>query len=67
MSKQKIQELLKEAEAKLQEAEQLARETEQGFYWDGPAYGMGGWFDPNVTTNEWGEETDGWRASSNSC
>ena len=59
--------LIKQAEAKLDEAVEFARENGLSFHWNGPAYGMGGYFDPEETKDEWGEDTGGWAASSQSC
>lgn len=64
---QKISVLLAEARAKLNEAAEIARTAGTSFSWSGPAYGMGGYFDPEDTKDEWGEETNGWQASSHSC
>ena len=63
----KINALLAEADAKLVEAAQIADEAGVDFYWSGPDYGMGGYYTPEEKTNEWGESTSGWQASSNSC
>lgn len=63
----KINEKLNEAEKALEEATQLAREAKVHFSWSGPAYGMGGDFDWESSTDQYGQETDGWLASSNSC
>ena len=60
--------LLDAADAKLAEVVAFAREKEIQFYYDGPAYGMGGSFYPEKKKNgEWGEDSDGWQASSQSC
>lgn len=64
---EKIDALLAEANAKLEEAANVAREAGVSFSWDGPTYGMGGWFDPEVTTDAYGDQTEGWQASSYSC
>ncbi len=59
--------LVKAAEAKLDEAVAFATANNLSFHWNGPAYGMGGSFDPEETKDEWGEDTGGWMASSQSC
>lgn len=59
--------LVSAAEAKLDEAVEFARANNLSFNWEGPAYGMGGSFDPEETKDEWGEDTNGWQASSQSC
>jgi len=41
---EKIAALLKEAEAKIEEAERLAKEAGVDFHCSGPSYGMGGYF-----------------------
>lgn len=63
----KISSLLAQADAKLEEAAKIAREAGVSFSWSGPAYGMGGYFEPEGHTDQWGDETDGWMASSQSC
>lgn len=63
-----VQEALNAAEAALKEAEKLAIANDETFYWDGPTYGMGGYFYPGETTDNWGDaKTDAWQASSMSC
>lgn len=66
----KIADLIREADEKIREAEKLADEHGLQFSWDGPSYGMGGWYTPNhpdwESSNCYGEET-GWMASSHSC
>lgn len=52
----KIAELVKVAETALEEAEKLATQYSISFSWDGPGYGMGGWFQSNE-----------WQSSSSSC
>ena len=42
----KIAALIKEAEAKIAEAEKIAEESGIDFSWSGPAYGMGGSYTP---------------------
>lgn len=51
-----IEALLAEADAKLEEARQLADDAEIYVSWSGPTYGMGGWI-----------ESGEWQASSYSC
>lgn len=62
-----IQEKLDAANKALEEAANIARAHKTSFSWSGPTYGMGGWFDPENTEDYYGNETDGWLASSNSC
>lgn len=52
----------------LTEAESFATEHKLSFRID-PSYGMGGTFDGESVgeKDEWGEESDGWFASSQSC
>ncbi len=52
----KVAALVEEAQKLLAEAEKIATEAGIGFAWDGPGYGMGGWF-----------ESGEWNASSQSC
>lgn len=47
---------IKEAETALAEAAKTADENGVSFRWNGPDYGMGGWYDE-----------DGWNPSSQSC
>lgn len=71
--KNQINALLKEAQAKISEAEALADKSGEGFNWGGPAYGMGGWYNPEPSEKY--EDSDGyydsdeygWQASSQSC
>jgi len=63
----KLQLLMDEAEAKLREAAEFARANDLSFTVDGPSYGMGGTFDPDRTEDNYGNESDGWLASSQSC
>ena len=62
-----IQVKLQEAKKLLDEAAEIARKHNVWFHWDGPTYGMGGSFDPEYTEDDYGDETNGWRASSHSC
>ncbi len=62
-----LQALLDDADAKLAEAAAFAREKKIQFHYDGPAYGMGGSFYPEKDKDEWGEDSNGWQASSHSC
>lgn len=51
-----------------EECADIAREHGVSFSYGGPAgYGDGGYFDPERTHNDWGDESDGWLASSQSC
>lgn len=63
----KLDALLKEVDTKLTEATEFARSKGLSFHFEGPAYGMGGSFDPERGEDEWGEDTGGWLASSQSC
>lgn len=63
-----VQEAIDAAEAALKEAEKIAIANDEMFYWDGPTYGMGGYFYPGESTDNWGDvKTDAWQASSMSC
>ncbi len=62
-AKTKIDELVKEAYAKITEAEELSEQSGLEFYFS-PAYGMGGTYYPE--NNAW-EVSPGWSASSQSC
>lgn len=63
-----VREALNAADAALKEAEKIAIATNKDFYWNGPAYGMGGHFTPGESIDEWGDtQTDAWQASSMSC
>jgi inosine/xanthosine triphosphate pyrophosphatase family protein len=71
---EKIERLLKEAENAINEACRLARDHKLTFSWDGPSYGMGGYFDGQAAVTKKGEygetydeDFDGWNASSQSC
>ena len=67
---EKLQALLNFADASLKEATNFAREKGLSFHYDGPAYGMGGEFDPFWDTDEDQEDDEprcGWQASSQSC
>ncbi|MDD5149989.1 MAG: hypothetical protein PHC28_05835 [Flavobacterium sp.] len=61
-----IANLIKEAEAKISEAEALAKEYKLSFSWSGPAYGMGGYYDGDWETSNC-EGESGWNPSSSSC
>lgn len=65
--KNKIGELLQEASRNLDEAARLAEENGESFYWDGPAYGMGGFYRSEEYNKKWDESNHGWMASSESC
>lgn len=66
-NKEKINQLLREAEEKLAEAQKLANEAGIVFYWSGPAYGMGGSYVSKEAAEQWGSSDAGWQASSYSC
>lgn len=51
-----IQQLTKEATEVLCKAADIAKEFGVEFSWDGPAYGMGGWY-----------SSDEWQSSSDNC
>jgi hypothetical protein len=63
-----ISALVAEAYALIHSAEAIAAEHQLGFNFD-LAYGMGGYFDGKSVgeTDEWGQESDGWHPSSQSC
>lgn len=56
-----------ELDQKLSEVEAFATEHNLHFHWNGPTYGMGGYFDPTREHDSWGEGGPGWSASSHSC
>jgi hypothetical protein len=64
----KLSELVAEAKQALFDACDFAQEHGLSFTFE-PTYGMGGTFNGNDVgkTNEYGEESDGWYASSLSC
>ena len=63
-----VDKLLRAAEENLRKATELAATHNYDFHWDGPEYGMGGYFHAGTTTDQWGDEkTDSWLASSQSC
>lgn len=64
----KLAALVQEVYDALRAAEDFAEEHKLGFSFS-PAYGMGGYFDGEQVggTNEWGDESDGWNPSSQSC
>lgn len=73
-----LNKLIEESEKALQEAEAFADEHGLEFSWEGPAYGMGGYYqskkaylaeygEDEPLVNSWGEEQYGWQASSQSC
>lgn len=65
---QELAALVSKFESALAEAEAFATEHKLSFRID-PCYGAGATFDGAEVgeTNEWGEETYGWFASSQSC
>lgn len=64
---EKISILLETAEEALAEAADIAREAGVDFGWAGPTYGMGGGFDHERTQDAWGNESNGWRSSTEYC
>lgn len=51
-----------------EKAADIAREADVPFTYKGPAgYGDGGYFDADRTEDHYGNECDGWLASSQSC
>ncbi len=73
---QEIAALVASSQATIREAEVLADKHGVEFYYDGPQYGMGGYYNPrtldelgNPVLNRWGgsPEGEGWMASSHSC
>lgn len=62
-----LEAMLKEADDKLKEAVAFAREKNIQFYYEGPSYGMGGSFYPEREEGKYGEVSNGWQASSQSC
>jgi hypothetical protein len=54
----KIADLLEQADALIAQAVGVSEESGISFYWDGPKYGMGGYYNP---------EEDGWNTSAHSC
>jgi hypothetical protein len=69
----KVAEQLKIAEAALKEAARVADEAKISFSWEGPSYGMGGYYEGDKESRyfeDWQEsdaEDAGWSASSQSC
>lgn len=53
---ERIAEILAQVEALLAEAAKVADDAGVTFYWDGPTYGMGGWYESNE-----------WQSSNSSC
>lgn len=64
---QQIQQLLKHAETILAECEKIATENKVDFRWDGPTYGMGGWFIAGEDQDDDWNGSAEWQASSHSC
>ena len=62
-----IDALIKESADALEKACELAKQHGISFSIEGPAYGMGGSFNPERKEDRWGTESDGWLASSQSC
>lgn len=65
-AKKQIQQLIKQAETILTECERIAKKNKVDFRWDGPSYGMGGWYIAGEDDEDWDGST-GWQASSHSC
>ena len=65
--KEYIEACLAQADSALEAAAACGRAHGQYFSWSGPAYGMGGSFDPSYTEDEYGNESDGWYSSSQGC
>lgn len=63
----KIAEQLKIANEALKEAQRIADDAGVSFSWDGPTYGMGGYYTPNFEESDNYYEESGWNASSQSC
>lgn len=66
ISKQ-IEVLLSAAQDLIYEAEALADEHEVTFSVNFGGYGMGGYYDPTDREDQWGNDNQGWHASSQSC
>lgn len=72
---QKIAELIKQAHELLGQAAQLADQHQINFGYDGPAFGMGGYYSPRPVEDEnWtssdcyvgdGDDNYGWQSSNN--
>lgn len=69
-----ISEKIKQAEAIIFEAEAIANENGVSFDWEGFAYGMGGYFVPKSSDEDWSgsydeesNENGVWLSSSRSC
>lgn len=65
-----LKQLLLEAERALQKVEALSDKTGVGFYYAGPVYGMGGYYEPKPIgedlPEDWVASDDyGWQSSSN--
>lgn len=59
-AQEKIKTLLDEIGGLFAEAERLADEAGEQFYWDGPTYGMGGSYVPKSVADRENEETREW-------
>lgn len=64
---EKIDKLLETAKSALAEATAIAEANGLDFYWQGPAYGMGGNYTSEGAAEKWDQSNFGWQASSNSC
>lgn len=65
--KAELKKLVEAAEAALEEAERFAEEHKLSFYYIGPAYGMGGYFEGDTDRRGEYEKDFGWSPSSGSC
>lgn len=67
----KISKKLAEATALIRECEAIADEFGVEFHWDGPEYGMGGYYTPDFEHSDeeswYNSDETGWQASSHSC
>ena len=64
--RQQIDDLVKEAHKKIQEAEKIADEHQETFSFD-LAYGMGGTYFPEGWDDSWDSSEEGWVSSSAMC
>ena len=69
----KVAEQIKIAQDAIKEAQRIADEAKISFSFEGPAYGMGGYYEGNPEDRyleDWQDSDDisaGWSASSQSC
>lgn len=64
---QEIYKLVNQAQGLIDQAVAIADEYGVGFDVNIGGYGMGGWYDPHDHTDQWGNDNQGWHASSQSC